>query len=83
MIALETQKKYIFLLAPATTGAYLIILFVFEIPKVNVAMVVALREFSVLIGTVLGVIVLKEKASYVKIFAVVVICVGMALLKLG
>lgn len=76
------QKKYLIPMAPATTGAYLIILFVFEIPEVNLALVVTLREFSVLIGTLLGVCLLNESYSTVKITGVVLICLGMAVLKL-
>lgn len=81
--AFVNKWMYLLLMAPATTGAYLIILFVFEIPGVNLALVVALREFSVLIGTLLGIFVLKERASGLKVTAVIVICIGMALLKLG
>ena len=81
--AIQTQKKYLVIMGPATTGAYLIILFVFEIPDVNIALVVTLREFSVLIGTVLGVLLLGERYSKIKLAAVVFICIGMAILKLG
>lgn len=81
--AVVNKWRYLLFMAPATTGAYLIILFVFELPGVNLALVVALREFSVLVGTILGIFVLKERASGLKVTAVCVICVGMALLKLG
>ena len=81
--AIQTKWKYLILMAPATTGAYLIILFVFEIPGVNLALVVTLREFSVLIGTLLAIFILKEQASVLKMFGVCVICIGMALLKLA
>ncbi len=37
-------------MAPAATGAYMIILYVFELPDISVALVVTLREFAVLIG---------------------------------
>ena len=46
--------KYLIIMAPSTCGAYLIILFVFEIPNVDVALVVTFREFSVIIGSILG-----------------------------
>jgi drug/metabolite transporter (DMT)-like permease len=81
--AVLVKWPYLLLMAPATTGAYLIILFVFEIPGINLALVVALREFSVLVGTLLAIFVLKERASAIKITAVAVICAGMLLLKLG
>lgn len=81
--AIQTKWKYLLLMAPATTGAYLIILFVFEIPGVNIALVVCLREFSVLIGTVLAICILKEQASMLKLFGVCIICLGMGLIKLA
>ena len=46
--------KYLLIMAPSTCGAYLIILFVFEIPNIDVALVVTFREFSVIIGALLG-----------------------------
>jgi len=48
--------KYLLIMAPSTCGAYLIILFVFEIPNIDVALVVTFREFSVIIGALLGIL---------------------------
>ncbi len=52
--------KYLIIMAPSTCGAYLIILFVFEIPNVDVALVVTFREFSVIIGALLGIFLIRQ-----------------------
>jgi drug/metabolite transporter (DMT)-like permease len=82
-LTLKDQKRYIFMMAPATTGAYIIILYVFELPDISIAIVVTLREFSVLVGAVLGVVILKENCGIRKFAAIVTICIGMATLKFG
>lgn len=78
--AVTVKWMYLPGMGVATTGAYMIILYVFEIPGVNIALVVTLRELSVLIGTTLGVFLLKEKLTVSKIIAVILICIGMSLL---
>ena len=81
--ALTNHKKTIVLIAPATIGAYLIILYVFSLPGVNVAIVITLREFSVLIGALFGVLFLHEVCGVFKMLAVSCIMVGMVLIKMS
>jgi drug/metabolite transporter (DMT)-like permease len=62
-------------------GAYLLILLAFQ--KSQVAYVVALREFSVVIATALGVVFLKEQVYHRKIIAVGMIVLGVVIIKLA
>lgn len=70
-------------LAPAAVGAYLIILYVFELPSTNVGLVVCLREVSVVIGAVLGVALLKESYSVLKFGSIALILTGIIMIKLS
>jgi drug/metabolite transporter (DMT)-like permease len=79
--AVTKHKKSMILIAPCVVGAYLIILFVFTMPGVDVALVVTLREFAVLIGSFLGVVLLKEHFSWVKFSAIICMLIGMLILK--
>ena len=82
-VALQEHKKEIVLIAPFTVGAYLIILFVFSFPGVNVALVVTLREFAVLIGATFGVIFLGEHCSILKFASIIVMLSGMVIIKIS
>ena len=59
--AWKTMKKYIVLIGPGSMATYLIILFTFQIGQVNY--IVAVREFSVVVGSALGILFLKERYS--------------------
>jgi uncharacterized membrane protein len=80
--AMQIHKRVIIMIAPATVGAYLIILYVFSLPDVNIAVVVALREFAVLIGALFGVVLLKERCGMTKFIAIGFIVTGMILIKI-
>lgn len=69
--------------APAAVGAYLIVLYIFTLPHVNIALIIALREFSVLIGAILGALFLNESFSLLKGVAITVIFIGMIILKIS
>lgn len=61
-------------------GTYLIILFAFSLSD-QASYIVALREFSVVIASVLGFIFLKEKITLHKISGIVLITAGLFLIK--
>ena len=48
-----------------------------------VSYIAAFREFAVVIGSLLGVIILKERMSFVKALAMVMIVLGMILIKIA
>ena len=48
-----------------------------------VALVAALRETSILFGTIIAVLVLKEKVTRTRLIAVLIIAAGAAVLKLA
>jgi multidrug transporter EmrE-like cation transporter len=81
IIAVQQHKRSIVMIAPCVVGAYLIILVVFSMPGVDVALVVTLREFAVLIGAFFGVVFLKERYSWIKFAAILIMLAGMVVLK--
>jgi len=78
---LKDRKKEAFLVASGGSIAYLIILWAFT--QAPTSYVVAVREFSVVIASCLGVFVLKEDLYKRKIAGVVFIMVGVILLKVA
>ena len=81
LLAYREQKLVIFKIAPGVVGSYLIILIVFSIDHIGVAVVVALRSSSVLMGALFGVVFLKERYSNIKFAAVVFILMGVVVIK--
>ncbi len=73
--------KEIVLIGVADPGAYLIILFCFTLGAASY--IIAMREFSVVIASILGFVLLKEKFSKSKVIAIVLITLGMILMKLS
>lgn len=63
-------------------GTYLIIMYAFSLSS-HASYIVALRECSVIIASILGFIVLKEKPTPQKIIGIIFITVGLVLIKLG
>ena len=63
-------------------GTYLIIMYAFSLSN-HASYIVALRECSVIIASILGFIVLKEKPTPQKIIGIILITVGLVLIKLG
>jgi hypothetical protein len=52
--ALQNHKCITLFMAPCVVGAYMIVLYVFQMRDVNIGLVVALRELSVIFGAAMG-----------------------------
>ena len=77
-----TQKlKYALIIGYGVVGSYLLILFAYR--SANVGYITPLREFSVVIGTALGVIFLKEKLTAGKVIGILFITTGLFFIKLS
>ena len=76
---LGKHRREAFLVAAGGSIAYFLVLTAFQ--KSNAAYVVAVREFSVVIATVLGIIFLKESLYRRKIIAIALIVAGMVIIK--
>ena len=63
-------------------GTYLIIMFAFSLSN-HASYIVALRECSVIIASILGFVVLKEKPTPQKIIGIILITIGLVLIKMG
>ncbi len=63
-------------------GTYLIIMFAFSLSD-HASYIVALRECSVILASILGFVVLKEKPTPQKIGGIILITIGLILIKLG
>jgi len=63
-------------------GTYLIIMYAFSLSN-HASYIVALRECSVIIASILGFTILKEKPTPQKIIGIILITVGLVLIKLG
>ena len=70
------------LIGLGSLGTYLIIMYAFSLSN-HASYIVALRECSVIIASLLGFIVLKEKPTPKKIIGIALITIGLVLLKLG
>ncbi|CAM9318430.1 unnamed protein product [Ectocarpus fasciculatus] len=81
--AITDHWKVIIMIAPFTVGAYLIVLFVFSFPDVNVALVVTLREFAVLVGATFGVLFLGERCTILKFASILCMLAGMLVIKVA
>ena len=69
------------LIGVGSTAAYLMILFAMTVGQVGY--IVALREFAVVLGAVLGIVFLKERVTPMKVCAVLMIVAGLVCIKLG
>ncbi len=79
--AWQKQKKSALVIGSGSLGTYLMVLYAFRIS--NVSYVVAAREFSVVIGTLLGVAVLKERFTLTKGVSITAITLGLVLMKMA
>jgi uncharacterized membrane protein len=79
--AVKKRKRYSMLIGCGSIGTYLIILFAFRLEELSY--VVAVREFAVVIGAVLGLTLLKERFTLKKILGICAITAGMILIKLA
>ena len=78
--ALQQFKTYIGLIGVGSIGTYLMILFAFRLGPASY--IVAVREFSVVIGALLGVIFLHERMSFRQAVGMAAIVVGIMLVKI-
>lgn len=74
--------RYPLLSGPASTSAYLLVLVAMQFAS-DVSYVVAFRQISILIGVMLGVMVLKEDFTRLKLTATTLIFAGLVLTALG
>ncbi|MCX5834049.1 MAG: DMT family transporter [Deltaproteobacteria bacterium] len=72
---------YIMLIGVGSIGTYLMILFALQLAPVSY--IVAAREFSVVIGALLGVTFLKERMTILKATAIICITLGLFFIKAG
>lgn len=80
-LALKAYKTESAVIGLGSFGTYLIILHVFQTAPVS--HVVPVRESSVAIGALYGILLLKEKASAGKLLAIAAITAGLILIKLS
>ena len=77
----NTMKKYSIAIGIGSTGAYLLILFAMRLAQVSY--IVAMREFSVVIGSFLGFKLLNEQFILRKGLGIAAITAGLLLIKLA
>lgn len=70
------------LIGLGTQLTYILILYAFSLSN-HASYIVALRECSVIIASILGFVVLKEKPTKQKIIGIIMITIGLVLIKLG
>ena len=75
------NRPYIAFMAVGILGTYLMILFAFT--RGPVSYIVAAREFSVVVGSLLGFLLLKERLFPAKIAAILAITAGLILIRMG
>lgn len=75
------MKKYAFLAGPGSMATYLLVLYAMRIGKVSY--ILAVREFSVVIGALLGVLFLGERFGWHKGVGIGAVVLGLVLVKLG
>jgi uncharacterized membrane protein len=80
-LALKEMKRSICFIGLGSMATYLLILFTFRSGMVSY--IVATREFSVVIGAMLGFIFLKEHISAVKGLGIAAIAMGLVLIKIA
>ena len=78
---LKSNLRDTIIIGLGSSGTYILILFAFTFEKASY--IVALRESSVVIGSLMGFFFLKEKPTYYKITGIILITAGLFLLKLS
>jgi uncharacterized membrane protein len=79
--SLRTQARYGIAIGLGSISTYLIILFAFRHGAVSY--IVAVREFSVAIGAVMGFIFFKEQMTVIKVIGIAAITLGLILIKVA
>ena len=81
---IRKEWKYAAIIGYGITVSYLIILFIYACyAEAKSSYITPIREFSVVIGSVLGFIFLKEKITVNKVIGIVTILLGMIMIKIG
>ena len=81
VVAWKEQKRYGLIIGLGATVGYLLILLVFRTAQVSY--VVAVREFSVVLGSLLGVIYLRESLSIRKLIGILLVVTGLILVRVA
>ncbi|MDO6593712.1 EamA family transporter [Neptuniibacter sp. 1_MG-2023] len=76
---LASQKKSIALTGAMITLTYLLVLWAMQLSE-NISAIVALRQVSIPIGALLGVLLFKEQLGWVKSVALILLCAGVFLI---
>ncbi len=79
--AWKEHKKYSMVIGLGATAGYLLILFVFRMAQVSY--VVAVRELSVVVGSILGVVYLRESLSIRKLIGILMVVAGLVLVRIA
>lgn len=74
-------KRYALWVGPGSMVTYLLVLFAMRVGKISY--ILAVREFSVVIGAALGVLFLGERFGWHKAAGIAAIVLGLTLVKLG
>ena len=78
------EGKYAAIIGYGITVSYLIILFIYAcFTDAKSSYITPIREFSVVIGSILGFIFLKEKFTVNKLIGIVTILLGVIMIKIG
>lgn len=80
-VAWKEHRKSGIIIGMGATAGYLLILFVFRMAQVSY--VVAVREFSVVIGSILGVVYLRESLSIRRLIGIVMVVAGLVLVRIA
>ena len=81
---IRQEGKYAAIIGYGITVSYLIILFIYAcFAEAKSSYITPIREFSVVIGSILGFIFLKEKITTNKIIGIVTILLGVIMIKIG
>lgn len=80
-LAWATKWKMSALIGLGVTGTYLLILFAFRLEQASY--IVAVREFSVVVGALMGILFLTERLTLPKILGIATIACGLILVRLA
>ena len=81
---IRKEGKYAAIIGYGITVSYLIILFIYAtFAEAKSSYITPIREFSVVIGSILGFVFLKEKITANKIIGIVTILLGVIMIKIG
>ena len=81
---IKKEGKYAAIIGFGITVSYLIILFIYAtFAEAKSSYITPIREFSVVIGSILGFVFLKEKITMNKVIGIVTILLGVIMIKIG